>query len=482
MSTETQGQNESESPRSPAYANAYAVSYRLLGVRDMATELSSSVAAHYADNGTDPPPTWLPRVVHDATEAVLALASQYPQELSEAQDASTREALRRRLAGSDPQSWVAVGLHQLGGYSVERTAALMGTEPSTVESLCGPFAPPPGVTWASLGDPLSRDATRVRRSGERKRRFPVLPVLAVVAVLALGIWAATSVGERPSFGNIEGGGSDPSESDGSGNPVVEPGGALFAATLDPLPSSGCESDGSTAGGSPVTPGVAASAEVDIRGVPFPYRVFVPESDQPAPLVVSLTDENVDPATFQNEAKLEEALPGTIHITAPSLVPGIPPVGSEVVPLLVEDAIGGSCVDLGRVFVVGHGRGGPEATDAVCSAPEVIVGAAVVSAAPPPEPDCVLDPHASIWISARDDDPTLDTGDALAEVGETWAALLDGVSEIVDGVDERTIVRLWVGPGNVTTTTRTQTEGGHGWNSLDTSAVVEFIAGTARRLG
>ena len=164
------------------------------------------------------------------------------------------------------------------------------------------------------------------------------------------------------------------------------------------------------------------------------------------------------------------------------MPGIPPVGSEVVPVLVEDAVTGLCVDLGRVFVVGHGRGGAEATGAVCTAPELLVAAAAVSAAPSPGPDCVLDPHAAIWISARDDDPAVDTGDALAEVGEDWAGLLDAVSEVVDGVDERTIIRSWVGPGDVTVTTRTQTEGGHAWSSLDTGAVVEFIAGTARRLG
>ncbi|MGI9579133.1 MAG: hypothetical protein ACR2OH_13110 [Microthrixaceae bacterium] len=474
----------SDPRRSPAYANAYAVSYRLLGQRDMATELSSTVAARFGGRESDPPSTWLPGVVSDATEAALALGTEFPDELAAAEQASAREALRRRLSGADSTTWVAVGLHHLGGYPLDRTAAVMDTDQSTVEELCGPYAPPPGVTWASLGDPLTREAGRVRRSGAQRNRFPIYPVLAGVIVVALVIWAATSVGERPSVGNADAG-TDPegTQTDaGTGDPVVEPGGALFEATLNPVPSAGCESPAPTSNGSPVTPGTAAAAEVDIRGVPFSYRVFVPESDQPAPLVMSLTDESVDPATFQNETKLEEALPGSIHITAPSLVAGIPPVGSEVVPALLDDAIGALCVDLGRVFTVGHGRGAPEATQAVCTAPELIVGAAAVAAAPQPPEDCVLDPHSAIWVSARDDDPTVDTGDALAEVGGYWAALVSAEQVVVDGMDERTIVRRWAGPGNVSVTTRSQTEGGHAWNSLDTSAVVEFVAETARRLG
>ncbi len=444
----------------------------------MATELSSSVAANYAPQESSAPQDWLPRVVHDTTEASLALGAMYPQELASAEDSSTREALRRRLAGADPDTWVAVGLHHLAGYPIDRTAALMGSDQASVERLCAPFAPPPGVSWESLGDPLGREAGPVRRGGKRKSRFPLYPVIAAVVVLALAIWAATSVGERPSFATA---GDDPTAQDGSA-PVVEPGGALFDPTLDPLPSAGCEAGAATAGGSPVTIGEAATAQVDIRGVAFPYRVRVPASEQPAPLVVSLADENTDPAAFQAEAQLEDALPGSIHITAPSLVPGIPSVGSEVVPVLVEDTVAGLCVDMGRVFVVGHGRGGPEAAAAVCSVPELLVGSAMVAAAPVPESSCLLDPHAAVLVAARDDDPTVDTGDALAGVGTQWAELVEAGDEVVDGVDESTLLRRWSGPGNVTVTTRNQTTGGHAWSSLDTTSVVEFTAGTARRLG
>lgn len=447
----------------------------------MATELSSSVAAHYAPQESSAPQDWLPRVVQDATEASLALGARYPQELASADDSSTREALRRRLAGAEPDTWVAVGLHHLAGYPIERTATLMGSDQASVERLCAAFAPPPGVSWASLGDPLGREAGPVRRGGKRKRRFPLYPVIAAVVVLALALWAATSVGERPSFATPGDDPTAPAAQEGSA-PAVEPGGALFEPTLDPLPSAGCEAQAATAGGSPVTIGAAATAQVDIRGVAFPYRVLVPASEQPAPLVVSLADENTDPAAFQAVAQLEDALPGSIHITAPSLVPGIPPVGSEVVPVLVEDAVAGLCVDLGRVFVIGHGRGGPEAAAAVCSVPELLVGSAMVAAAPGPESGCLLDPHAAVFVIAREDDPTVDTGDALAEVGSQWAELLEAGDEVVEGVDERTLVRRWSGPGNVTVTTRNQTTGGHAWNSLDTTSVVEFIAGTARRLG
>ena len=90
--------------------------YRLLGVRDMATELSSSVAARYAGNEADPPPTWLPLVVRDATEAALALGGRFPDELARAEDVvDTRSAAptpdRRRFPvvgrrGTAPTRWL----------------------------------------------------------------------------------------------------------------------------------------------------------------------------------------------------------------------------------------------------------------------------------------------------------------------------------------------------------------------------------------
>ena len=486
---------DTDKGRSPAFANAYAVAYRLLGVRDMATDLAATVAASWSPHETEPATRWLPDVIHDATEAALALGAEYPAELAAAEDSSTRAALRRRLSGESPPTWVAVGLHHLCGYPVERTAALMGSDEATVERLCAPFAPPPGVSWASLGDPLSRLAGRVDRSGRRRRRIPWVALLAIATTIALVVLVANAEGERPSFAdqaptpgaNGDNADGDDTEPDGDGSdadqPVPEAGGAVFAATLDPLPSSGCEATGE--GNGPfagVVAGDPATAEVDVGGVPLSFRVTVPGGDQPAPLVVSLTGENVDPASHQGAARLEEALPGSIHLTLPSLVAGVPPIGSVVLPGLLDDAITSLCVDLGRVFVVGHARGAPEATAAACAAPAVIVGAAAIAGAPEPGPQCSLDPPVAILVSARADDPAVDSGDALAEVGGEWAALIGAGDEVVEGVDERTLVRRWTAPTGATVTTRHQTDGGAEWNSLDTSAVVDWIASTARRLG
>ncbi len=465
--------------QSASFANAYAVTYRLLGDRGIATELSTSIAERYGPSESEPADRWLPDVVHDAVAASLALEGELARELAAADSASMREALRRRLGGADDATRVAVGLHELAGYPVDVTAGLMSFDADEVASMCGPYAAPPGSSWAELGDPVNRAAGGIKRAQRTPRRVPVFAIVAVLAVVALAIWAGTSIGERPSVG--EGGGaaqgaSASSEGGGSGAAGAGATGAAFEPTLDPLPSAGC--------GVPppqgVQPGTPVALEFDVQGRPLPYRLLFPAAAEPAPLVIAVADDATDPAAFAAQTRLEEALPGSIHVTIPPLIPEGRPVGSEAVPALLDKLVSEHCVDLARTFVVGHGVGGAVAAEAACSAPELIVGAAAVASAPTPD-SCVLDPAVAIMVSSRDDDPTVDPGEALSGNAAAWAAVLDADDEVVDAPDERTLVRTYEGPGGVTVMTISRTEGGHGWNSLDTGDVVDFVAGTARML-
>ncbi len=214
-------------------------------MRDLATRAAATVAARYASKEGEPPPQWLPDVAHDAVDESLAADSD--SALDAVKDASSRAALRRRLNGAEGATWVAVALHHLAGYSISDTATLMTYDEQAVAELCGPFDPPPGEQWADLGDPTLRAGDRVSRDPRGRRRIPVFPLVAVVLVAGLAIWAATSIGDRPTVTrDTAGAAADDgvAETGGAGDgaaPDVTPddSGTAFSPALDPLASAGC---------------------------------------------------------------------------------------------------------------------------------------------------------------------------------------------------------------------------------------------------
>lgn len=86
------------------------------------------------------------------------------------------------------------------------------------------------------------------------------------------------------------------------------------------------------------------------------------------------------------------------------------------------------------------------------------------------------------IVGASDDPTLDTGNALREVGSAWADALGASDERVDGRSEEALVRTWSGPGGVTVQTTNTVTGGHAWTVGASLSVTPFVQETARSLG
>ena len=455
--------------RSPAFANAYAITYRLLGARQPATDAAARVATRFEAMEALPARQWLPDVAHDAVSESLSVAAgpEVGELLAGADDASTREAFRRRLAAADPPTWVAVGLHQLAGYPVTETAELMGFRTDTVGRLCAPFDPPPGVSWVDLGDPWARTATAVRRAPTSRRRLPLVPLVAAAVVLVLAVWAATSTGERPT---VLGGSTTTLAPAGQGTT------ARFGPTVDPVPGAGCEQGTRVPGEA----GVARGATLDYEGTTISYVLIAPASSAPAPLVVSLPDAGQAPAAFNEQTQLRQSLPGAVHVAVqPSPGDGIS--DAAAVAAVMEETIATRCVDLARVSVVGFGAGAVVAGDTACGFPELVSALAMVGGWREAD-DCELDPAVAVLVTARDDDPAVNTGSGLEEVGDAWAALVDAEPAEVEGRDETTLVREYTGPGDVTVTTVSRATGGHVWTMEETTDVTRFIAGTARLLG
>ncbi len=142
-----------------------------------------------------------------------------------------------------------------------------------------------------------------------------------------------------------------------------------------------------------------------------------------------------------------------------------------------ELVNAACIDMARMNAVGFGSGAPVAAALACEAPQLVSGLALVAGTA--LPDCTPDPAMSVRVVANGDDPTLDTGTALLEVGTSWAEAVGATSDTVDGVDEDTLVRTWEGPGGVSVRTVWSAAGGHAW-SIDTSIEVgPFLRDNAR---
>lgn len=183
----------------PFYANAYAISFRLLGDRALAGGVATEVADDLHRAGGLGSPTWMRRLV---TETVRRCGDVDPGDGS-----GIRAALRRRLASASTDECVAGSLVHLAGYPVDFVAEVIGTDAPTAASLAGVIAPPPEVDYRELGDPALLHGGRSVGQSTRAR-FPRphwTTVVAVTAVLAFILAATQCHGERPVLGDpIEG--------------------------------------------------------------------------------------------------------------------------------------------------------------------------------------------------------------------------------------------------------------------------------------
>ncbi len=205
------------SDQSPYEANAYAVTYRLLGDAPAAhVAAQAAVAAlHRAmerDGAALQGRHWLyPLTDLAVAEAVASPAalhgvdpSRSAAELATRDDPSAglRAALRRRLINATPDERVAGALVHLAGYPVGFVAEVLGATPDDATAAAAVLAPPPGVDYRDLGDPALTGArpTGTRRRSSRVRR-PHWTTIAAVAIVVAAVVAATQVtGPRPTLG------------------------------------------------------------------------------------------------------------------------------------------------------------------------------------------------------------------------------------------------------------------------------------------
>lgn len=322
----------------------------------------------------------------------------------------------------------------------------------------------------------------IRRTRPKKRRVPRFWWVTGAVVLALALWAATSIGERPEFerGTDVTQSSQPTEPNttqagstgGDSHHAPDDSGTKFTKNAPALPSAGCAAAYSV--------GNITDAELALDGTALArYSVSATADEDPAPLLVLVGEPGLPIAELANTSALFDVNPGWVHVGVDPIV-SPEQLGELGIPDLLEETITARCVDLNRVFVVGFGEGGRSAGAAVCSVPQLISGAAMVAGWT--EPSCSPDPRVAVRIVGSADDPTADIGTALEEVGGSWAEAVGAGEQVVDGRDEDTLVRRWRGPGGATVETVTTVTGGHTWTIAASLALAPFLEDTARSLG
>ena len=222
---------------SPLEANAYAVTYRLLGDVAEARAAAGVATARLEHGAHDPNRHWLYTLTDLAVAASVGVAdgrSGAPDAdasggratghgaaghgATDDPSAGLRAALRRRLVNATPDERVAGALVHLAGYPPEFVADVVATTPESAVRAAAVLAPPPGVDYRDLGDPSLTGSAPSRRAGRSRSRMrrPHWTTIAAVAVVAAAVIAATQVtGPRPTLG-------PPIDEGGMGAVVAEP--------------------------------------------------------------------------------------------------------------------------------------------------------------------------------------------------------------------------------------------------------------------
>ncbi len=335
-------------------------------------------------------------------------------------------------------------------------------------------------------DPEPADGTRTRR------RVPLSWLIAAVVVVALGIWAATRVGQRPSIESRStttdsrspvstAGPGDPTDRDPAPTTAGVTAGsqATFAENVPARPGTGCSESPKGLAPPPDDPG--ATQELTVEGAELAsYTLDASGSnrsgDDPAPLLVVVSEPGLAVAELETTSALAESTPGWVHALVDPLA-GSDRLGSKGLPRLIKQVDSTRCIDLNRVFVVGFGEGARAAGTAACETPELVTGVAMVAGWV--EPDCRPDPPVAVRIIAAGDDPSIDAGTALEEIGTAWSEAVGAGDLWVDGRDEETLVRHWSGPGGISVETTATVSGGHEWTLPASLTLPTFLHDTGR---
>ena len=494
-----------EPPTDALQANAYAISYRLLGDRPAARAAAGVAVVRARADGVLAGERWLPGLAVEVVRQSVSIAGQGRR--GEVADESLRAALRRRLASARPDEQAAASLHHLAGYPIADVAAAMGRPVDEVTRLAGALAPPPGVSYRGLGDAELIGATGGpdRRRGFRRPAVHWTTIAVVVVAAALVVAVGRSVGTRPTLGRV----SPPAS------------GVHVGADVAALASKGC-GRGAAAG--------TFQGTVAADGAERTYRLAVPPStapptgppggtgdgpsggsgEVPRGLLVALpgygqtADELLAVSGLEQQGTAQGFVVATVQPQPPatelSAVSSRPDDVGHV-RTVIDDVVGRECIDLHRIHLVGFGPGGQVAGAAACAEPGVVASAALVDGALVPS-DCRLDPPVSLlelW-NAGDDvlPPAGGYGPALAQVvgtsptrvrptAEPAEALLDrwgdligaGPRAVADDADGTTTIQRSDTPSGASVQLVTLPGGGHDWPAGATARVLAFVRDHAR---
>ncbi len=493
----------------PLEANAYAITFRLLGDRPAASAASRISAERVRARRDAADPRLLSDLAAEAVRNSVGVIAEGRRarpgtsgslaDVSPGSDDETlRAALRRRLASCPDPQRSAAALHHLAGYPIEQVAGFLGVAVDEATRDAAVLAPPPGVSYRALGDPLVGGAGAAAPRARRRRRRLVrwTTVVPAVVVVAVVVAVGRSVGERPTLGPAQPGRA----------------GVQVGPDVREKASAGC-SPGASDDGTGVVGGSVLS-----RGTARPYRLAVPEpatgdgTGGPQGLVVALTGYGQTADEFQARTDLEaralEAgyLVATIEPAEPELELNVAqdsrrPDDTLFTLAVVDDVVARRCVDLNRVHAVGFGPGGQMAGALACIRPEVFASASSVSGAFLPEP-CTLDPPVSLLVVWNADDDVLPVtggyGPGLAaltdpaasvsrppapaatDVLTRWGDLIDAgpASRRTDPTGTVTTERLG-GTGGAGAELVVSSTGGHGWGPTTADTVMTFVREHAR---
>ena len=205
-------------------ANAYAISFRLLGDRGAAAAVAGIAAERLRQNRQTDRPDWLCHLALYTLEQTVDPGALGVGGGDTDPHASIRAALRRRLARATPRERIAGSLVHLAGYPARFVGELMGCSESEALEQARILAPPPGVAYRELGDPHLTHAQGSNGLGARprRRRRPSWATVAVIVAIVAAVIAATQVtGPRPTLAPAEEGSMAVEQLQRNGGPLTQ---------------------------------------------------------------------------------------------------------------------------------------------------------------------------------------------------------------------------------------------------------------------
>ena len=205
-------------------ANAYAISFRLLGDRGAAAAVAGIAAERLRQNHQTDQPDWLCHLALYTLEQTVDPGALRVGTSDSDPYASIRTALRRRHARATPRERIAGSLVHLAGYPARFVGELLGCTEAEALEQARIVAPPPGVAYRELGDPHLTHAQGASGLGERprRRRRPHWATVAVIVALIDAVVAATQLtGPRPTLEPPEEGSVAVEQPQRNGGPLTQ---------------------------------------------------------------------------------------------------------------------------------------------------------------------------------------------------------------------------------------------------------------------